>query len=192
MIGKTLNEDLFKEFEEVAAYLAPAGDDFSYAVWERQILTGKRERLTDKEMIDLAQNRIGSAKYRWARKQIGQFPDEKGRELLRQYRAVLHDELPGFPLVAEFKVGEFANNVEKMRDLVNDPRTADNEIAQTIKTYIEYRDVYKKVALAKFGSDNIGQSKQTQFMRNELANIGEMLILQNSEFAPCLATFLFV
>ena len=177
------NEDLFKEFEEVAAYLAPAGDDFSYAVWERQILTGKRERLTDKEMIDLAQNRIGSAKYRWARKQIGQFPDEKGRELLRQYRAVLHDELPGFPLVAEFKVGEFANNVEKMRDLVNDPRTADNEIAQTIKTYIEYRDVYKKVALAKFGSDNIGQSKQTQFMRNELANIGEMLILQNPEFA---------
>jgi len=177
------NEDLFKEFPEVAAYLAPAGDDFSYAVWERQILTGKRERLSDKEMIDLAQNRIGSAKYSWARKQIGQFPDEKGRELLKQYRAVLHDELPGFPLVAEFKVGEFANNVEKMRDLVNDPRTADNKIAKTIKTYIEYRDVYKKVALAQFGSDNIGQSKQTQFMRDGLANIGEMLILDNPEFA---------
>jgi hypothetical protein len=177
------NGDLFKEFPEVAAYLAPAGDDFSYAVWERQILTGKRERLSDKEMIDLAQNRIGSAKYRWARKQIGQFPDEKGRELLKQYRAVLHEELPGFPLVAEFKVGEFANNVEKMKEMVNDPRTADNKIAKTINTYIEYRDVYKKVALAQFGSDNIGQSKQTQFMRDGLANIGEMLILDNPEFA---------
>ena len=177
------NGDLFKEFPEVAAYLAPAGDDFSYAVWERQILTGKRERLTDKEMIDLAQNRIGSAKYRWAKKQIGQFPDEKGRELLKRYRAALHDELPGFPLVAEFKVGAFPNNVEKMKEMVNDPRVADNEIAQTIKTYIEYRDVYKKVALAQFGSDDIGQSKQTQFMRDGLANIGEMLILQNAEFA---------
>jgi hypothetical protein len=39
------------------------------------------------------------------------------------------------------------------------------------------------VALAQFGSDGIGQSKQTQFMRNELANIGEMLILDNPEFA---------
>lgn len=176
------NGDLFKEFPEVAAYLAPAGDEFSYAVWERQLLTGKRERLTDKEIIDLAQERIGSAKYRWARKQIGQFPDEKGRALLKQYRAALHAELPGFPLVAEFKVGEFPNNVEKMKNLVNDPRVADNEIAQTIKTYIEYRDVYKKVALAQFGSDDIGQSKQTQFMRDGLANIGEMLILQNAEF----------
>ena len=177
------NGDLFKEFPEVAAYLAPAGDDFSYAVWERQILTGKRERLSDKEIIDLAQYRIGSAKYRWAKKQIGQFPDEKGRQLLKQYRAALHDELPGFPLVAEFKVGEFGNNVELMRDLVNDPRTADNKIAKTINTYIEYRDVYKKVALAQFGSDNIAQSKQTQFMRDGLANIGEMLILDNPEFA---------
>jgi hypothetical protein len=74
-------------------------------------------------------------------------------------------------------------NFEKMKEMVNDPRTADNKIAKTINTYIEYRDVYKKVALAQFGSDNIGQSKQTQFMRDELANIGEMLILDNPEFA---------
>jgi hypothetical protein len=109
------NGDLIKEFPDIASYLAPGGDDFSFAVWDRQIRTGKRERLTDKEIIDLAQERIGSAKYRWARKQIGQFPTDDSRALLKRYRAALHAELPGFPLVAEFKVGEYDNQVEDMK-----------------------------------------------------------------------------
>lgn len=178
----TSNSDLLKEFPDVAAYLAPAGDDFSFAVFEQQIISGKRERLNDKEMIDLAQNRIGSAKLRWARKQIGQYPDERGRELLKQYRLVLHNELPGFPKVAEFRVGEYENNVEDMKRLVSDPRVANNAVAQTIKAYLGYRDVVKNVAFAKFGSDNIAQSKQTQILRDKLASIGEMLILDNPEF----------
>lgn len=176
------NGDLLKEFPDIASYLAPGGDDFSFAVWDRQIRSGKRERLTDKEIIDLAQERIGSAKYRWARKQIGQFPSEDNRNLLKQYRAALHAELPGFPLVAEFKVGEYDNQVEDMARLVADPRVANSPIAQTINTYLQVRNRAKEVAFQQFGSDNIKQSKQTQYLRDKLASIGEMLILDNPEF----------
>jgi len=176
------NGDLLKEFPDIASYLAPGGDDFSFAVWDRQIRSGKRERLTDKEIIDLAQERIGSAKYRWARKQIGQFPSEDNRNLLKQYRAALHAELPGFPLVAEFKVGEYDNQVEDMARLVADPRVVNSPIAQTINTYLQVRNRAKEVAFQQFGSDNIKQSKQTQYLRDKLASIGEMLILDNPEF----------
>ena len=184
------NGDLIKEFPDIASYLAPGGDDFSFAVWDRQIRSGKRERLTDKEIIDLAQERIGSAKYRWARKQIGQFPTDDSRALLKRYRAALHAELPGFPLVAEFKVGEYDNQVEDMKVLVADPRVANSPIAQTINTYLQVRNRAKEIAFQQFGSDNIKQSKQTQYLRDKLASIGEMLILENPEFGRVWQRFL--
>jgi len=185
------NENLMKEYPDIAAYLAPGGDDFSFAVWERQIRTGKRERLTDKEIIDLAQERIGSAKYRWAKKQIGQFPNENQRILLKRYREALHAELPGFPLVSEFTVGEFDNNILDMGKLVYDQRVADNEIAKSIKTYLQFRAAAKQVAFQRFGSDNIGkQSKRTQYLRDKLASIGEMLIMENPEFGRVWQRFL--
>jgi hypothetical protein len=184
------NGDLIKEFPDIASYLAPGGDDFSFAVWDRQIRTGKRERLTDKEIIDLAQERIGSAKYRWARKQIGQFPTDDSRALLKRYRAALHAELPGFPLVAEFKVGEYDNQVEDMKVLVTDSRVANSPIAQTINTYLTFRTAAQNIALQQFGSNNIKQSKQTQYLRDKLASMGEMLILENPEFGRVWQRFL--
>jgi len=184
------NKGLLKDFPDVSAYLAPGGDDFSFTVWERQIRQGKRIRLSDKEIIDLAQQRIGASKYRWARQQVGPYPNESNRSLLKQYRAVLHNQYPGFPLVAEFKVGEYENQVEQMRNLVNDSRVADNVTANSIKTYLELRDYAKKAALAQFGSDNIKQSKQTQPLRDKLASMGEMLIQQNPEFARVWQRFL--
>jgi hypothetical protein len=176
------NGDLLKEFPDIASYLAPGGDDFSFAVWDRQIRTGKRERLTDKEIIDLAQERIGSAKYRWARKQVGQFPTDDSRDLLKRYRVALHAELPGFPLVAEFKVGEYDNQVDNMQALVTDSRVANSPIAQTINTYLTFRTAAQNIALQQFGSNNIKQSKQTQYLRDKLASMGEMLILENPDF----------
>ena len=176
------NGDLLKDFPDIASYLAPGGDDFSFAVWDRQIRSGKRERLTDKEIIDLAQERIGSAKYRWARKQVGQFPTDDSRDLLKRYRVALHAELPGFPLVAEFKVGEYDNQVDNMQALVTDSRVADSPIAQTINTYLTFRTAAQNIALQQFGSNNIKQSKQTQYLRDKLASMGEMLILENPEF----------
>jgi hypothetical protein len=184
------NGDLIKDFPDIASYLAPGGDDFSFAVWDRQIRSGSRERLTDKEIIDLAQERIGSAKYRWARKQIGQFPTDDSRALLKRYRAALHAELPGFPLVAEFKVGEYDNQVEDMKALVTDSRVANSPIAQTINTYLTFRTAAQNIALQQFGSNNIKQSKQTQYLRDKLASMGEMLILENPEFGRVWQRFL--
>jgi hypothetical protein len=77
-----------------------------------------------------------------------------------------------------------------MKALVTDPRVANSPIAQTIKTYLTLRDYAKQTAFQQFGSDNIKQSKQTQYLRDKLASMGEMLILENPEFGRVWQRFL--
>lgn len=173
---------LISDFPDVASYLAPGGDDFSFSVWDRQLNNGSRERLTDKQMLELSDQRIGSAKYRWAKQQIGAFPTDENRALLKQYRQQLHDQYPGFPLVTEFTVGEFDNKIEQLTNLMDDPRTAGNDVADSIRTYLAARAYTQQSAFNQFGTTNIKQSKQTQSLRDALASIGEMLTVKNPEF----------
>jgi hypothetical protein len=77
-----------------------------------------------------------------------------------------------------------------MKALVTDPRVANSSIAQTINTYLQVRNRAKEIAFRQFGSDNIKQSKQTQYLRDKLASIGEMLILENPEFGRVWQRFL--
>lgn len=134
------NGDLIRDYPTVARYLAPAGSDFSFAVWNLQLMSGERERLSGKEILELAQQRVGSALYRQARKLVGGNPSPQQRALLQAYRKALHDKYPGFPQFAEFKVGEFYNDVLDLKELVSDPRTAADPTARAVGQYLAARD----------------------------------------------------
>lgn len=178
------NEDLFNEYPEVAAYLAPAGSEFNFAVWDRQIRTGKRERLSDAEVIELAQRRIGAAKYAEARRMIGPYPSGAQKEVLRKYREYLHQQYPGFPLFAEFTVGEFDNNVEQLGRMVNDPRVADNPTAGTIRQYLNYRNQAIASYVSRGGKPTGFQNaKSAVGLRDALASIGAVLAERDTNFA---------
>jgi len=101
------NQPLLAEYPDVAAYLAPSGSDFNFAVWQRQLLSGEREKLSDREVLLLAQERVGAAKYRAMRLQAGQYPTDEVRDWLRQNRQQLSKQYPGLPEVARFEVGTF-------------------------------------------------------------------------------------
>ena len=178
------NKDLFTEYPEVAAYLAPAGSEFNFSVWERQIRTGKRERLSDQQIIDLAQRRIGAAKYAEARRMMGPYPSAVQKDILRRYRTVLHEQHPGFPLFAEFTVGEYQNNVEQLSNLVNDSRVAGNDTATTIRQYLTYRDQAVAAYVARGGKPAGFQSaKSAVGLRDALASIGLTLSARDTNFA---------
>jgi hypothetical protein len=177
------NGSLLDEYPEVAAYMAPAGDDFSFAVWDRQLQSGRREKLTDKQILDLSQERIGAAKYRWARLQIGPNPSPEKRQLLKQYRLALHQQYPAFPEVPRFEVGKFDEQVEQLKLLVADPRLAGNPIAAAVAQYLQVRDYARQAGLAQFGTANIRQAKALEPFKDKLANIGEMLVAQEPDFA---------
>lgn len=178
------NTDLLDQYPEVAAYLAPAGSEFNFTVWQRQLQAGERERLTDREIIEIAQQRIGSAKYRAARRLIGPYPNETQKAVLSQYRELLHQQYPGFPLRAEFTVGKFDNDVEELRNLVADPRVSSNPIAKTASEYLVLRDQAIAAYVAQGGkASGFAQAKAASGLRDALASIGDTLAQREPGFS---------
>ena len=172
------NEDLLQgEFKDVAAYFAPSGSELNFDVWKRQLGQGKRVKLTDDELIESAQNRIGSSKYRAARKMFGAFPNDAQREKLDAYRASLNQQYPGFPRFAQFEVGKFPNQLDKLGKLVDDPRVQDNPLTPVLREYLKTREIYYALA----GGKSFDSKKATP-SRVYMYNYGNSLAQENPVF----------
>ena len=178
------NGDLLAQYSNTAAYLAPAGSEFNFTVWQRQLQQGKRERLTDREIVEIAQQRIGSSKFRAARRLVGPYPNETQKNLLRQYREYLHSQYPGFPLKAEFTVGKFENDVEELRNLIADPRVADNPTAKAVSEYLQYLDQAVGIYVSRGGQPSgFATAKSAAALRDAMASIGEALAQREPGFS---------
>ncbi len=175
------NKGLIEDYPEVARYFAPAGSDFSFAVYDRQLRGGLREKLTDDELIKLAQQRIGSAKYREAREQVGPYPSDDAKDLLKKYRTFLSKKYPGFPEFAEFEVGKYYNDVADLKKIVFDDRVADTGVGKAVREYLLAREQ----AIAASGSTEQGfrQAKGAARLRDGLASLGLALSKQEPNFA---------
>lgn len=177
------NKGVMEAFPQVAAYFAPGGDDFSFSVWERQIRSGARKRLTAAEMIDLAQFRVGNAIYRDLKRQAGQYPPAEVKDWLRRQRQKISEQLPGFPAQPVFTIGEFDRSIEQMKRAVADPRLADNEIAGAAAEYLRYRDQAIAQYVAAGGKEGgFATAKAAAELRQWLFNIGTSLSEAVPEF----------
>lgn len=171
------NQGVLNSYERVGPYFGPTGSDFNFTVWNQQLEEGSREKLSDRELIKLAQFRIGSAKYRAFRRTMPATLNDKQRSVLAAFREVLHDELPGFPEKAEYTVGEFANSLVEIRDALNDQRLATNPVIPSLREYMNMRDATEQLS---------GQSlkaKRNSQARGRLYTFGEYLASENPEFA---------
>jgi len=172
------NKDLLSgNYKDVAAYFAPAGSELNFDVFNRQVQEGKRVKLTDDELIESAQNRIGSSKYRAARKMFGPFPNDAQRARLDTYRAALNQEYPGFPRFAQFEVGQFPNQIKKLTDLVEDSRVQDNPLTPLLRDDVSTREIY----LAQAGGKSF-ESKRATPSRMYMYNYGNKLAQENPQF----------
>jgi len=171
------NRDVMAAYQRTGAYFGPMGADYDFTVWERQLEEGSRERIGDRELIELAQLRVGSTRYRALRKMMPDNPSEKQRGILAAYRQQLHEEYPGFPIRPEFEVGKLANQLDELRNAVNDPRLSDNSIVPALKTYLAQRDLFEST----MGGLSLGAKKKAG-LRAQLFALGETLASQNPEF----------
>jgi hypothetical protein len=175
------NKGLIKAYPDVARYLAPAGSDFNFTVWDRQRRTGLRVTLTDNELIELAQQRIGSAKFRYAREQIGPYPSAQNKELLKRYRLYLSSQYPGFPAVAEFEVGKYYNDVSDLKKLVFDERVVGDVTAEAIKKYLLERE--QAIVASGVSEQGFRSARAAEPFRDQLASIGLALSKREPNFA---------
>jgi hypothetical protein len=174
------NKNLMDRFEGVAGFMAPGQSEFSFAVWKKQIDRGERTRLSAREVIDQAELMVGSAKFRAARLRFGAYPTSEQRTWLRAYRSALHRELPGFPEVASFDPAKFPTFVSELRQLVETPEMANNDVAAATKIYLEKRDQVLASA-GQIGLLTI-KSRKAAPLRDYLASIGEALIQKYPDF----------
>jgi hypothetical protein len=171
------NGDLISLYPEVSRYLAPAGSDFNFAVYDRQVRSGERVKLTDDQIIELAQIRIGSANFRAARQQVGPYPSDEAKDLLKRYRAFLSKKYPGFPAVAEFQVGKYYNDILELKELVFDKRVTVDGTVTSIRQYLLARE--QAIAASGVSESGFRSAKSAEALRDKLASIG--LVLSESE-----------
>jgi hypothetical protein len=177
------NQGLFEKYPDVAGFMAPSGDDFSFEVWNRQLRSGKRERLTAREVVEQAQYRIASARYRALRAKLPANPSQQQKDWLKQWRIKLNSEYPGFPVVADFNPGEYPAKIVALKNLVLEPSLTNNDVAQAVSQYLVFRDK----AIARYtqagGSEGgFGQAKAAEPLRDWLFTVGQSLTLETPEF----------
>jgi hypothetical protein len=175
---------LLNLYPDVAGYFAPGGDDFSFEVWDRQLRSGRRERLSAKEVIDNAQYKMGSALYRAYRQQVGAYPTDAQRDWLASARKEISRRYPGFPATPVFTVGEFEKKIEDLRNAVENQSLADNPVAQAVSTYLNYRDQAYAQYLAAGGKEGgFDSAKRAEPLRDYLVSIGQALVQRTPDFA---------
>lgn len=174
------NKSLMAKYKDTAGFFAPGGDEFSFQVWKTQVDRGERVRLTADEVITQAQLMVGSARYRQARLKFGPYPTREQQAWLREYRAVLNKELPGFPKVASFDPAEFPTFVDQLKQIITEPKLQDNAAAQATAIYLERRD--EALAAAQRAGFVGLSSRTTAPLRNYLASIADELIAEYPEF----------
>ena len=168
-------------YPEVARYLAPTGSDFNFAVYDRQLRAGERVKLTDNQIIELAQIRIGSANFRHAREMVGPYPDANAKDMLKQYRTYLSKKYPGFPAVAEFQVGKYYNDIIDLKQLVFDKRVQSDGTVESIKQYLSARE--QAIAASGVSEQGFRSAKSAEGFRDQLASIGLALSQREPNFA---------
>lgn len=171
------NEDLISSYKRTANFLAPSFGEFDFKAQERQIETGARQTLTADEMIDLAQNRIGSSRYRAAKLALGQYPSKADSARLAEFRVALSQKYPGFKPKAEFITNQYENDLVELAKLVDDSRVGWNPAVPTIKQYLQMRETI----LVNAGAKTL-QQKRLSDKRQELFIAGEALAKANPYF----------
>ena len=175
---------LINKYRDVAGFMAPGGDDFSFEVWSRQIEKGLRRRLTDREIVELAQYRVAAAQYRELRDKLPPNPTDEQKAWLRQWRKKLNKEYPGFPVVAEFNPGEFPGKIEQLGRLVQEPALADNDIAKATKMYLTARRNAIQQYVDAGGSESGFKTAQaTENLRAWLVGVAKALREEVPEFS---------
>lgn len=174
------NKGLFNTYPGVAGYFAPVGSNFDYQVYLRQLEKGSRERLSVKEMIQEAQFRVGSAVFRYVRRDFGSNPSNAEEAILRDFKKKIYERYPGYR-DAPINVNQQQTRINQLYDAVNDKRLDENPVAQALRIYFQARDQALNIAQGRGITTGLG-GKVNKDLRGQLFTLGEQLSYQFPEF----------
>ena len=173
------NADLFAQFGDVAGYFAPVGGNFDYAVYLRQLNTGKRERLKPSELVEEAQAIIGRSLYRSTVQAIGPNPNSDQQEYLRDVRSLIAERFPGFA-TAPIDINQAKARLLQIEQAAFSGLLDGNPVAEPTRIFLEQRQLALQEAERRGYTTLSG--KNVSDLRTWLRDIGTTLLRQYPEF----------
>lgn len=174
------NPDLFAQFGDVAGFFAPAGSNFDYSVYLRQLRTGARERIKPSDLVEEAQSLVGRALYRTTVQSVGPNPTSEQQDYLRGVRELIKERFPGFATAA-VNINEASARLDQVRQVIMETDLlAGNPLLDPARAYFRQRDLALQEA-ANRGLQTL-KGKAASDLRAWLRDIGDQLVRQYPEF----------
>jgi hypothetical protein len=174
------NPELFRIYPDIGGFFGPAGTDFDFEVYTRQLKSGKRRRLTDDEIIDASQKTIGMAFYRDMKRYFGPKMNKDQREYLANYKDQIIAKYPGFGKM-NLDPQETERNIGSLFDAAKRDDLQDNKVAQAVNYYEQVRNLALQEAYRR-GFDSL-KSPQLGDLHEYLDGYAETLVQQSPDFA---------
>lgn len=134
------HQNLFDSYPAVASYFADTGDDFNFEVYNRQLASGKRTKLSDEDMLNAADTTLARWKLGQLRAKLPDKPNKAQKEWLAAWKTKLQKQYPGFAVAPAYNPAEFQTNIEELRRASKDSNLSNNDVADGVTEYFKYRD----------------------------------------------------
>lgn len=191
------NRGLTRAYPDTWALFAPNANDnknFSYTEYQRQLGDHERTLMSWKDRVALAEYRIGSAIYDNARSKLGANPARNQQIWLEEVRNRIAAEYPGYNALGDYskpgtKKVTGDELVNRVATAANDPRLANNQVAEAVRLYMSKRaQVLESLnsegkPAALLSGSSLGQ-KSAINIRAWLRNVGANLVKEVPSFAP--------
>jgi hypothetical protein len=124
--------------KSTAGYFADVGNDFDNAVYQRQLATGERQKLSDVDYLNAVDTTLGRWQYNQMKAKIGDKPSAAQSAWLAGYKQALQKQYPGW--VDTPPTDNVTTKIQQLAQAAKDPRMSDNRIAMAVRDYMTLRD----------------------------------------------------
>lgn len=170
-------------YPAVAGFFAPVGSDFDFEVWNRQMSSGQRKKLSGDELVNAAQATLAEWKYRQAQAMLGDHPNVAQLNWLTEVKAKLQDQYPGYG-VAPGNPIDFSTKIQQLTKAQSDPALK-GDVQTALATYLYFRNQALASAQQRAGgreSATLSSDKNAD-LRAWLAGAANQILAKYPSFA---------
>jgi hypothetical protein len=144
------HQQAMSTYKDVAGYFAPVGSDFDSEVYQRQLTSGERTKLSADEMLNASQATVAKWKYDQAKVVLGAHPTLAQQNWLVAYKNKLQQDYPGYAIEPAVTVANLPTKIEQLNLAVRDSQLK-GDVQTAAATYLHLRDQALQVAQSRTG-----------------------------------------
>jgi hypothetical protein len=174
-------------YKNTYGFFAPQEGEFSFDAYRRLLDNGDRQLSRPEDVPFIANDMVAKARYYALRAKLDNPSEPKSAKLLRDFRAQLEKEYPGYdpdgPPGGTLNKASTGELVEELERSVGDKKLQNHEAMPALKRYIDFRSKLNALAPKDRGENWWLTSKDGRGARALAARLGDELAQENPAFA---------